>query len=369
MIHIVLGTGFGDEGKGQCVHSLSDKNTLVIRFSGGHQCGHTVISESGKRHIFSQFGSGSFRNASTYISEFCTMYPIGLFEEYNTLKNKLSSELKMYVHPMVNITTPFDLAYNRTISMINGHGTCGVGFGATLERSEEFYNLYANDLFTPYIYNTKFSLIEKYYKEKVRKLNMSSQIIYEQEVCHAMEGWKESIEFFQQFCKIHVLSEIHLKYKHMVFEGSQGILLDQNFGFFPHVTRSNTTSKNALEIIGENQFHNKEISTWYVSRCYQTRHGNGPFSDSDSIKLKNTSEETNQANNWQGNFRISKLDFSLIKHSLTCDKIYNMSSRKNLIFTCMDQLIEKELFMKELEDSLLQDSVEKIYFKSQPDWL
>ena len=368
MINIILGAAFGDEGKGQCVHALAHSETLVIRFSGGHQCGHTVTSKDGLRHVFAQFGAGSFRGAATYISQYCTVFPIAFLNEYKTLQVLNIDFPKYFVHPMVMLTTPFDLAFNRALSMVTGHGTCGVGFGTTLQRNEDFYNLYVNDLKNRYVYNTKMSFIKKYYEEKIKSLNMSSQITYENELDVAMESWKECLDFFRSFVTVELFNRTTSGYKDYIFEGSQGILLDQHFGFFPHVTRSNTTSLNAMEIIQSSVLKDMEISTYYISRCYQTRHGNGPFPDNDPIELIHTEDETNIENDWQGIFRTAKSDFSLIKHAINCDGIYNSKSKKYLIFTCLDQLKEREIFEHDLTKSDLLSFVDQIEMKDRVDW-
>jgi len=369
MINIILGTGFGDEGKGQAVHSLSHPEALVVRFSGGHQCGHTAISADGKKHIFSQFGAGTFQGAATYISQHCTVFPIAFLNEYKVLESLIIERKPYYVHPMTMVTTPYDLAFNRALSMITGHGTCGVGFGTTLQRNEDFFNLYTNDLKTPYVFETKMSFIKRYYEHRVKTLNMSSQITYESELETAMESWEESLEFYRNFVTIVPIDEIAAKYKDFVFEGSQGILLDQHFGFFPHVTRSNTSSQNAMEIIKDSVLKNEVINTYYISRCYQTRHGNGPFPDNKEIELINTITESNQENDWQGIFRTAPFDASLVEHAINCDRIYNPDSNKFLIFTCLDQLKDKDAFLKELGDSNLLQIVNGVEMKDRPDWV
>lgn len=368
MINIVIGTGFGDEGKGQAVYSLSNPNTLVIRFSGGHQCGHTVVTQDNRRHIFSQFGAGTFQGAATYISQYCTVYPIALLNEYNTLKNTDIELTAYYVHPMAMLTTPYDLAFNRALSMVTGHGTCGVGFGTTLQRNADYCNLYVNDLKTLFVFETKMSFIKKYYEDRVQRLNISSQIIYEQELETAMESWMESLEFYKNFVMIQELENIHSDFKDFVFEGSQGIMLDQHFGFFPHVTRSNTTSQNAMEIIINSPLRNATLNTYYISRCYLTRHGNGPLPYTDKIKLMNTENESNTENDWQGIFRTAKFDPLLVLHAIECDRIYNRNGKKHLILTCFDHLTDKMDFIETLENSNLKHLINKIYIKDKADW-
>lgn len=367
-ISIILGTGFGDEGKGQCVHALSKPNDLIIRFSGGHQCGHTVITSDGRKHIFSQFGSGTLRGAATYLSQYCTIYPIALKNEYEVLKSLGVLLPEFFVHPLIMVTTPYDLAYNRALSMINGHGTCGVGFGITIQRNEDFYHLYASDLQNQYVYENKMALIKQYYVVKVAGLNMSSQITFEEELKVAMNDWEESVEFFRLFVQTAILQTIINRFGDLVFEGSQGILLDQHAGFFPHVTRSMTTSVNALEIIKTIPvFEKANLTTYYLSRCYHTRHGNGPFPE-EPVELINTENESNLENDWQGMFRIARLDIELLKHAIRYDSIFNMHGAKVLVMTCFDQLKETENFLKTFKQSNIKSLVDEVIFKNTPDW-
>jgi len=84
---IVVGLGYGDEGKGLTTDFLcgQSKFPLVIRFNGGHQAGHTVVTKDGVRHVFSSFGAGTLRNAPTYWSRYCTFSPAYLLYELESL--------------------------------------------------------------------------------------------------------------------------------------------------------------------------------------------------------------------------------------------------------------------------------------------
>jgi len=126
-----------------------------------------------------------------------------------------------------------------------------------------------------------------------------------------------------------------------VFEGSQGILLDQNHGFYPHVTRGNVTSKNAMEIIkriGDKEAYNTKI--YYVSRTYATRHGAGNLEhEGDFESLSVGRDETNIYNDWQENIRIGLLDFRLMKYAIGCDLAYSFDANsRNLIITHLNEV-------------------------------
>jgi adenylosuccinate synthase len=110
-------------------------------------------------------------------------------------------------------------------------------------------------------------------------------------------------------------------------------------GFFPNVTRSNTTSKNALVPIRRCTNNMDSIDMYYVSRVYQTRHGNGYMSDESVVDLINNETETNVLDRWQGNFRTGKLDRELIRYALAHDRLCTDEKyNENIVFTCADQI-------------------------------
>src|SRR5687768_7319484 len=144
---IVVGLGFGDEGKGRTVDDLCTqaKNPLVIRFSGGQQAGHTVMID-GKKHVHSNFGAGTLRGVPSYFTEHCSIYLNTLVREREVLQSK-GVVPHLTVHPLAKITTPYDVAWNRASEKKVRHGSCGLGIAATMKRHNETpYKLFAVDL-------------------------------------------------------------------------------------------------------------------------------------------------------------------------------------------------------------------------------
>lgn len=327
---IVLGTGFGDEGKGNVTNWLTkeDKKSLVVRFNGGHQAGHTVIHND-KRHVFSSFGSGTLNGTPTFWSKYCTIFPTGFIREFDALSD-LGSSPEIYVDPLCPITTPFDIDDARFHESNLLHGSCGSGFGKTIWRHETLdhsYRIFAKDLCNEWILREKL----KYLSQLVGGYGQ-----YEIDV-------ENFIRNCQHFCnRVVFISEQDFpitNFDNIVFEGAQGILLDREHGIFPHVTRSHTTSKNALEICQRWGIHNPEIH--YVSRCYQTRHGNGPLlgeTSTSNLELIGIENETNVTNRWQGEFRYAPFSPELFDYSIRTDKCYSGENcKRKFVFTCMDQ--------------------------------
>ena len=138
----VIDLGFGDSGKGNFTAFLCSKvkNPIIIRFSGGHQAGHTVV-HNGIRHVHASFGSGTLQNVPTYWSKNCTFYPTAFLNELKVLKKKGIDSPIIFVNGECPVTTPFDVQYNKAMNDLYKHGSCGVGFGATLEREKYHYSL------------------------------------------------------------------------------------------------------------------------------------------------------------------------------------------------------------------------------------
>jgi adenylosuccinate synthase len=326
---VVIGLQFGDEGKGKTVDYLCSRssNPIVVRFSGGQQAGHTVI-HNGIKHIHSNFGSGTLRGVPSYFSEHCTIYPVTMYNE-----KKVLNEKKIYpnliIHPLAKVTTPYDVIFNRMREKEINHGSCGLGVGATMTRNDTSpYKLYAVDLQFPVMLYRKLDAIKKWYlvdkgwgsnEGFMRMLDVEMKAFDNayQNIFFTIEGYDCLKEFDE-----------------IIFEGSQGVLLDMDHGVFPNVTYANTTSKNALEIC---KYLGIQPEIYYITRCYQTRHGAGYMTNEGDITLTNNEEEINVHNEWQKHFRTGELDYNLLNYSLKIDNIYSSGLDKHLVTTCLDQ--------------------------------
>ncbi len=328
---IVLGLGYGDEGKGlvTAYHALTSKHPLVIRFSGGHQAGHTVVTEQGERHVFSNLGSGTMAGAPTYWSRFCTFNPVDFWQERQALEAKGFSSL-FFLDALAPVTTPYDVFANRRREKEQAHGSCGMGVGATYERMEGPHKLFAQDLLFPAVLQLRLRAVREYYASRLglpeNWEELEALFLYAvAEIQPHLEVVQERTFFQQQ------------RFETYIFEGSQGILLDMDHGFFPHVTRARTTARQAMELIQANALPTPAI--YYVTRTYQTRHGTGPLSNEHlPLSLRPTPLETNQYNDWQGHQRRSVLDADMLNYALACDANYVGHAPKHLVLTCVDHV-------------------------------
>lgn len=325
MVSVCVGLGFGDEGKGLVTNYLASHqpNALNIRFNGGHQAGHTVV-EKGVRHVFSNFGAGTMQGLNTYWSKHCTVDPVGLMKELTILRQK-GFDPTIYIHDECPITTPMDKALNQNFETDAQHGSCGVGFGVTIAREEDYYSLKFRDIFYPAILAERLKNITKDYfgdDEDYPDIDMS-------EFLEACEAIRRTPTIFR--AQAGPLSG-GFAVEDFIFEGAQGLLLDQHYGFFPNVTRSNTGSQNIA--------HCTAHAKWYlVTRAYQTRHGNG-FMTNEALphNIEQNPLETNVTNKYQGAFRRSLLDVDLLEYAISRDKVIAQAEDRTLVITCMDHI-------------------------------
>lgn len=357
-LDIVLDLGFGDFGKGVTVSNLlelrSAKKPLVVRFTGGPQAGHTVNYKN-KRHVFSSFGSGTLQGVPTFFSRHTMLYLPNLLRELQVLK-KLGITPELYVDPRCMVISPYDVAYNRYTEETLQHGSCGIGIGTTMERNlTSPHKFHAADLEHWALIQSRLNQIETYYEDKLEGFDEEdgfyNHINYHEYASNAYADWDATFQTLASSSgtlllpfKIKPWREIAEQHDHIVFEGAQGIMLDQDHGFHPHTTYGYTTSRNAWELISESDIFSikNPINVFYGTRCYQTRHGGGPITggfleDADKILKK---EQTNTTNEWQGEFRLAELDLGLLMYAFTVDRAYwragLATTQVNMVVTCLD---------------------------------
>lgn len=307
MHSVVLGLGFGDEGKGHTVNFLVENHLkrytnrlIVVRFSGGPQAGHGVYHND-LHHVFSHFGSGALQGTPTFWSKYCPMDPVILRLESDKLKSLTGKKPKIYISESCPIITPIEIIKNRV-----GDGmSCGMGVGITQAREENHHHLNALDLLYPWVFKQRWEILKSFNPLTVSDSNFLN---LEQGFLDAVSNMIDYIE---------IVSDNFLKSltgQTFIFEGSQGLMLDQHYGFYPYVTRTNTGLKNVKELL--NHLTNP-LNVYLVTRAYQTRHGLGPMSES-IISVINP-YEINKMNDHQFEFKTSLLDIDLINYAIDRD--------------------------------------------------
>jgi adenylosuccinate synthase len=362
---VVIGSGYGDEGKGlftQYFSSLSEKS-IVIRFNGGAQAGHTIISSKGDRHVFGHFTANSFlKNSKGYLSKHFIINPIMYLKELEQIK-LLGFNPTTACHSDCYITTPYDMIINQWLEISRGnssrHGSCGLGIGETVHRNEiakKTFNV--KDLMNGINLREKLNELRDFFKLRVNELGLShffkdNEIVLSDNI---IENFISDLFDMKNnlILGVNLLTDPYFSNHDIVFEGAQGLLLDQTMGEFPHVTRSNTGLKNVIDICIENNIKNLDVL--YATRCYKTRHGAGSLKHELKEKpYENIIDMTNIHNEFQGSLRFAYLDIDELINTIHIDinsvlplvNNNNIKINKMLGISCLDQTDEIKYFYKE----------------------
>jgi adenylosuccinate synthase len=322
-----VGAGFGDEGKGSIVDFLARKHRAktVVRFNGGPQAGHRVVTSDGKEHVFSQFGAGTLAGARTHLSRFCLVNPISMVAEGNHLVDLGVSDAfeRVTIEEDALVVTPFHVSLNRIRELSRGngrHGSCGMGIGETVAHSVAHPEqaIRARDLLTSEQLKDRLAAIRQQALNEAESLVDASQneAAYNEMVFLKGTTVVRVYERFQEALGrgVQIVSDDYLPYYmregNFVFEGAQGVLLDEEWGFHPHTTRSNCTYDNANRLLGPH--YSGEITRIAVLRAYHTRHGAGPFP---TEVESGPTDPRNTTNAWQQSFRVGDFDFMLARYA------------------------------------------------------
>ena len=347
---VVIGAQFGDEGKGQTVAgeaAAAGSDGIVVRYNGGAQAGHTVIAPDGRRHVFSHVGSGAFSGAATFLSRWFVSHPILFLKEQAALAT-LEVKPVVLVDPASPVTTPYDMLINQIVERARGHGrhgSCGVGFGETLERNlTPPYALTVGDLADPALADRLDAIRRDYAPARLNRLGYGAAYLENSDLFQSEAVLAHFVEDVSHFLEAVTVCDARTatQDRTLIFEGAQGLWLDQDRGFFPYVTRSNTGLRNVLELAGELGLKRLEVS--YITRAYLTRHGAGPLPHELPDKpYPGVEDATNRPNTYQGALRFGWLDLDELERALVADladarRFPTLTVSARLMVTCLDQL-------------------------------
>ena len=362
---------FGDAGKGSITDALARHQStfcpracLVVRYNGGAQAAHTVVEASGRTHTFRQYGSGTFADGcETFLSRFVLVNPIALLDETLALQSLgvADAPARLYIDAWALVTTPYHMMLNQLREIARGshrHGSCGLGIGETAadaltaEQSQEagqtlrFGDLTTGDALLRRKLRVHRAVKQQHADELLPSLRAQASvsdadaqavgILLDQ--LHSDDEFDATIEVFAHVAAgVHTTSPDFLA-AHLsepgatIFEGAQGVLLDEDWGFHPYTTWSHTTPANALRLIAE---VGMPIPTTVLglTRAYQTRHGAGPFPTESAAVTVALPEPHNPTNDWQGPFRAGLLDLALLRYALAASGRID-----GLVMTCLDRL-------------------------------
>jgi adenylosuccinate synthase len=349
---VIVGLGHGDEGKGTIVDWLTRElgASLVVRFNGGGQAAHHVTTPDGRTHCFQMFGAGTLAGADTHLTEHVLVNPLILAVEAGQLAG-LDPDLAargplslVSAHRAAPLTTPFHVAVNRIRELAAGagrHGSCGLGIGETMRDVLAGRALHLGEIGAPgWRHRLADAQTRALDHSRARlagvRLDEAGRARADQElrVLRDRRELRDTIETFELIARAITITDRLPDAGVVVWEGAQGALLDENWGYAPHHTWSTTTSANARELLAVQPA--TDTTVLGVLRAFATRHGRGPLPTEigdPTTRAALLAGEHNATNTWQEGFRTGWPDAVATRYAAIAD-----GHLDGLVVTCTDRV-------------------------------
>ena len=274
---VIIGTQWGDEGKGKLVDLLTEQAHAVIRFQGGHNAGHTLVI-NGKKTVLHLIPSGILRdNVECMIGNGVVLSLNALFEEIEVLeKAGISVKNRLLISEACTLILPIHIAIDQAREKARGGkaiGTTGRGIGPAYEDKAGRRGLRAGDLLNSETFAEKLKELVDYHNFMLVNYYHTDAVDYETTLAEALrlgEQVKPMLTDVSEALYLH-----HAAGHNLLLEGAQGALLDLDHGTFPYVTSSSTTAGGAATGSGIGPLNLNYVLG--ITKAYSTRVGNGPF--------------------------------------------------------------------------------------------
>ncbi|HEY2338357.1 MAG TPA: adenylosuccinate synthase [Burkholderiales bacterium] len=274
---VVIGTQWGDEGKGKIVDWLTDRAQGVVRFQGGHNAGHTLVI-AGKKTVLHLIPSGILRNSvQCYIGNGVVLSPQALVQEMDELEAAgVEVAARMRISEACPLILPYHGAIDQAREAAKGEqkiGTTGRGIGPAYEDKVARRAIRLQDLFKPVRFAQKLAELLEYHNFLLEKF-------YKQPKVDFQKTLDETLALAPRIAPLvadvpRALYDANRAGKNLLFEGAQGSLLDIDHGTYPYVTSSNCVSGAAAAGAGIGPMHLHYVLG--ITKAYSTRVGGGPF--------------------------------------------------------------------------------------------
>jgi adenylosuccinate synthase len=278
---------------------------------------------NGRRHTFSQFGAGTLAatRPRTYLGPHVIIDPPALAREalHLTELGVQDPGHLLTIHPRCLVTTPWLKILNQLREQARGdakHGSCGQGIG----EARSYWLRYGADAVFAADLRQMDVLRDKLELQRQRTL-LECQDLMERvraDVLQELDLWNQNAE--NVACELHgaVLDGVAIdasmpRYRVAIFEGAQGVLLDEYRGFHPHTTWNTVTPHHAWELI--HHLGAEAVAVLGITRAYATRHGEGPFPTFAPELTACLQDTGNPWNRWQGSLRCGWLDLPLLRYA------------------------------------------------------
>ena len=272
---ILVGTQWGDEGKGKIVDYFSEKFSAVCRFQGGHNAGHTIYNDE-KKFVLHLIPSGIFYDhVSCFIGQGVILSLDSLLEEIETIESKgINLDGKLRISRYCSLLLPIHAKIDQLREdKKNKIGTTRRGIGPAYEDKTARRSIKAFDLEDDSLLEDKLKNLLDYYNFQIENIHKAEKFHYQEVFDNLKETYSKTSKFFGDVTDS--LEEIYEKGNHILYEGAQGTLLDVDYGTYPYVTSSNTLATS----VGVGSGFPKSIyaDVLGVVKAYTTRVGEGPF--------------------------------------------------------------------------------------------
>ncbi len=274
---VVIGTQWGDEGKGKIVDLLTDTVAAVVRFQGGHNAGHTLVID-GKKTVLHLIPSGILReNVQCLIGNGVVLSPEALLTEIEGLEAKgVPARERLKISPSCPLILSYHVALDQAREKARGKaaiGTTGRGIGPAYEDKVSRRGLRLDDLFHRERFAAKLGEVLDYHNFVLKNYYKTDTVDF-QKVLEQSLSWAEQLEPMTADIT-GMLHDYRDRGEHVMYEGAQGALLDIDHGTYPFVTSSNTTAGGAATGSGMGPRGLDYVVG--ITKAYTTRVGAGPF--------------------------------------------------------------------------------------------
>jgi len=274
---VVIGTQWGDEGKGKLVDLLTDQAKAVVRFQGGHNAGHTLVID-GKTTVLHLVPSGVLReNVQCLIGNGVVLSPEALLKEIKILEAAgIPVRSRLLISEACALILPIHVAIDQAREIAKGAkaiGTTGRGIGPAYEDKIARRGIRAADLLNAELFTEKLRELTKFHNFMLTEYYKVPAVDFDTMLADSLE----LAEHIKPML-IDVAEKLHAyqaKGDNLLFEGAQGALLDIDHGTYPYVTSSNTTAGGAATGTGVGPLDIDYVLG--ITKAYSTRVGNGPF--------------------------------------------------------------------------------------------
>ncbi|CAB9544639.1 Adenylosuccinate synthetase (EC [Bathymodiolus brooksi thiotrophic gill symbiont] len=274
---VVIGTQWGDEGKGKLVDLLTDQAAAVVRFQGGHNAGHTLVID-GKKTVLHLVPSGVLReDVQCLLGNGVVLSPEALLKEIKILEEAgIPVRSRLLISEACALILPIHVAIDQAREIAKGAkaiGTTGRGIGPAYEDKVARRGVRAADLLNPELFAEKLKELTDFHNFMLTEYYKVEPVNYEKMLADALELAEQIKPML-----IDVTEKLHAYQENdesILFEGAQGALLDIDHGTYPFVTSSNTTAGSAATGTGVGPLDIDYVLG--ITKAYSTRVGNGPF--------------------------------------------------------------------------------------------